>query len=320
MKMRSIIIVAMMVLLLSACTVSAPRPAPSPPVRTELEVTEEQILASDSSGHFINMWVGSSAAVITGGHSQTLSAVPFTDGESVYIPLADAAAVFGGTVIPEPGGGFTVAYDETLQDTRYQKNITIYPGKCRAKDNISGEQIEIASMGSLAAPVLKDSIVFVPDFYFDFFLTQTYAQHDLRTGLITVSNFDDGRMLAGFTLEDDFSMLGTAVKNRFSPTGKSEMLVDGELYETAYSDGTIELGVRTGSGLPDGMQTMIHSITLLTDAYATPRGLRVGDPVDRCYELYGSRPNDLGQVVAGVLNITEQDGVITGITRLAGGS
>lgn len=276
--------------------------------------------SDDSSGHFINMWVGSSEAVITGGHSCTLSAVPFASGGNVYIPLADAAAVFGGTVTPEPSGGFTVAYDETLQDTRYQKNITIYPGTCRAKDNISGEQINIASMGSLAAPVLKDSVVFVPDFYFDFFLTQTYAQHDLRTGWITVSNFDDGRMLAGFTLEDDFILLGTAVQNRFSPTAKPEKLVDGELYETAYSDGTIELGIRTGSGLPDGMQTMIHSITLLTDVYATPRGLRVGDPVDRCYELYGSRPNDRGQVIAGILDITEQDGIITSITRLAGGS
>jgi hypothetical protein len=264
------------------------------------------------------MWVGSTEAVITGGDSHALSAAPFAKDEDVYIPLKDVAAVFGGTVTPESDGGFTVAYDETVQGVRYNKNMTIRPGESQAIDNISGNQVDIVYMGSSAAPVIQGDIVFVPDFYFNFFLTQTYAQHDLGTGWITVSNFDDGRMLAGIKLEEDFDTLDDAVRSRFSSLGDPKTLVEGSLYETTYSDGNIELGVRTGDDIPDDMHTIIHAITLLTDSYATPRGLRVGDPLDRCYELYGYQPNDLGQVIAGLLKITEQGGIITGITIYAG--
>lgn len=280
----------------------------------------EPELHDESRGHFINMWVGSDEAVITGGNSFTLSAAPFAEDGIVYIPLADVTAAFGGTVTPEEDGGFTVAYDEIVQETHYEKNMTVWLGDTQATDNLSGTQVDVKYMGCSAVPVLKGNIIFVPDFYFDFYLTQTYAQHDLRTGWITVSNFDDGQMLAGFKLEDDFSLLDTAVQSRFLPMGASKILAEGELYETAYSDGMIELGVRTGSALPEGIQMQIHSITLLTDTYATPRGLRVGDPVDRCYELYGEYPNERGQVIAGTLNITAQNGTITSITYYAGGS
>jgi len=234
------------------------------------------------------------------------------------VPLTDVAVFLGGTVTPDTDGKFTIAYDETIRGVRYEKNITIRLGDCNATDNTNATQINITYLESSSPPVFRDNIVFVPDYYFDFFLTQTYAQHDIQPGWITISNFDDGRMLAGFTLDEDFSALDDAVKRRFVPSSYPKVLIANSLYETCYSDGDLALGVRTGSRLPEGMHTVIHSITLLNDAYKTPRGMRVGDSVERCYELYGYRPNDSGQVIAGMLKITEQDGIVTSITVYAG--
>lgn len=272
----------------------------------------------DSSGQFINMFTESSKASVSSGDICTLQAAPFEENEIIYVPLTDVTTFFGGTVTPGTDGRYTIIYDQTIRGVHYEKNTTIRLGNCNATDNTKGTQFRITYMGSSAPPVFRDSIVFVPDYYFDSFLTQTYAQHDLQTGWITISNFDDGRMLAGFTLEEDFSMLDDAVKERFTTSGDPKVLIENALYETCYSDGDLALGVRTGSSLPDGKHSMIHSITLLTDVYKTPRGMRVGDPTDRCYELYGCRPNDIGQVIAGILKITEQDGIITSITFYAG--
>ena len=89
------------------------------------------------------------------------------------------------------------------------------------------------------------------------------------------------------------------------------------LTETWYSNGDVALGIRTGYYTYEQAST-IHCIILLTDRYQTPRGLRVGDPVEMCLNLYGNLPNDSGQIETGVLELTQENGIITSIMLRAG--
>ena len=56
----------------------------------------------------------------------------------------------------------------------------------------------------------------------------------------------DELTLCGFALNDDFESYPTDVQNRFEATGRREEIDGGALVQEVYTDGIIELNIRTG--------------------------------------------------------------------------
>lgn len=116
--------------------------------------------------------------------------------------------------------------------------------------------------------------------------------------------------VAGIAVGSDFGDLEASVQQRFQPTGEAQPALGlPGYYEQTYSDGNIELVL--GFGLPNWPETRreIRSIRLLTDRYATLRGLRIGDTVERYETLYGTTLT----VGKDLMPVSFEDGRITSI-------
>ena len=178
------------------------------------------------------------------------------------------------------------------------------------------------AMGRTAEPVVRDGVLFVPDFYLEFLPPVLSAGLATLPQIACVHGYNDGRMMAGFRLEDDYFLLPEE-QIQDMVAAKAQVILEPDengdygLTETYYTNGDIALGVRTGYYTYE-QSSSIHCITLLTDRYETPRGLRVGDPVELCLDLYGTLPNDHGQIEAGILELIEENGIIQSITLRAG--
>ena len=283
----------------------------------------------ESAGQFLFVPLGSACGSVKDRETVTLSAAPFTvgnvsDGSAVvYFPLFDVADIFGFTVMDLSSGRYRVVSSRLSGSSLTIRDLTLSVGSVQIRDNQTDKVLTVADvMGRTAEPVVQDGILFVPDFYLELLPSVISAGIMTPSQMAYVYSYNDGRMLAGFRLEDDYFQLSPE-QTQDMEVIKTEVVVEPDengdygLTETWYSNGDVALGVRTGCYTYEQAST-IHCITLLTDRYQTPRGLRVGDPVEMCLSLYGNLPNDSGQIEAGVLKLTQENGIITSITLRAG--
>jgi len=80
---------------------------------------------------------------------------------------------------------------------------------------------------------------------------------------------------------------------------------------------TVFLIIRTGDKRyikREGVSEEINVVALITDKYCTSRGLKVGDSLERCYDLYGVDPSFYGNLITGFLNVEFDDDCI--VTRI----
>ena len=283
----------------------------------------------ESAGQFLFVPLGSACGSVKDRETVTLSAAPFTagnvsDGSAVvYFPLFDVADIFGFTVMDLSSGRYRVVSSRLSDGGLTVRDLTLSVGSVQIRDNQTDKVLTVAdAMGRTAEPVVQDGILFVPDFYLELLPSVLSAGIMTPSQMAYVYSYNDGRMLAGFRLEDDYFQLSPE-QTQDMEVIKTEVVVEPDengdygLTETWYSNGDVALGVRTGYYTYEQAST-IHCITLLTDRYQTPRGLRVGDPVEMCLSLYGDLPNDSGQIEAGVLELTQENGIITSITLRVG--
>lgn len=282
----------------------------------------------ESTGQFLFVRPGSARGAVKGRESVELSAAPFTGapadgGDVVYFPLFDIADLFGFTATDLGSGRYRIVSGRLSGGGWTVRDLTLCAGSTQIKDNRTGEILSAAdTAGRTAAPVMRDGVLFVPDFYLEMLPSVLSAGLMTPSQMAYVYSYHDGRMMAGFRLGDDYFQLPPE-QTQDMKVIKTEVLVEPDengdygLAETWYSNGDVALGVRTGYYTYEQAST-IHCITLLIDRYQTPRGLRVGDPVEMCLNLYGRLPNGSGQIEAGVLELTQENGVVTSITLRAG--
>lgn len=283
----------------------------------------------ESAGQFLFVPLGSACGNVKDHETVTLSAAPFVVGDvsdgsaTTYFPLFDIADLFGFIVTDLGGGQYRVVSSRLSGSSLTIRDLTLSVGSVQIRDNQTDKVLTVAdAMGRTAEPVVQDGILFVPDFYLELLPSVLSAGIMTPSQMAYVYSYNDGRMLAGFRLEDDYFQLSPE-QTQDMEVIKTEVVVqpdengDYGLTETWYSNDDVALGVRTGYYTYE-QATTIHCITLLTDRYQTPRGLRVGDPVEMCLSLYGDLPNDSGQIEAGVLELTQENGIITSITLRVG--
>lgn len=288
----------------------------------EVSCSLEAESIQDSRGNFLNMRLGGKEAIFTGGQPLILDNAPFFEGGIVFVPLVEIMEIFNSEAqFSYEEGSCIINFKHEELGRDYTRNYCIWLDENYALNIDSGEYETFQYINTVASPLLRGETIYVPDFYFNYFF-YGYAQHDLDTGWLTISNFYDGGAMAGFLLDSDFALLADSVRSRFASTGEVEYIDGGALKQEIFSDSDIELTIRTGEKRymkKEGVKEEIHRITLITDKYCTPRGLRVGDSSERCYLLYGKEPGIRGGIILdvtmpGILEVEINNGIVTKIS------
>lgn len=268
----------------------------------------------DPHGIILSMTVDSYNMLIT-GEEYTLKNAPFVQSGIPYVPLREVVELCGGLVRYN-------SFDQSVLVSlpRYDSEPVfsqIWIGKQRVLNNAAEEAPLNDSMypeGAREAfvPILKSGRVFVPAGYFSRFNFFALVRYDEQAGRIWIDNFDDGNSLGGFALNSDFLSYDAAVRSRFNATGEIEIIDNGALKNEIFTDGDIELCIRSGEARymkHEGTRQEIHMITLVSNKYCTPRGLRVGDSEERYLALYGAHTQ--------FLKVELQNGMISRISIFA---
>lgn len=105
---------------------------------------------------------------------------------------------------------------------------------------------------------------------------------DRHRAIITAANNEGGT--AEIPLRRTFFKINPSVRTGLS-RGESR---SGNKTEIYYGDEDILLHIGESPSAFFTIFRQVRGITLLSDRYATQRGLRVGDSAERFYDLYGS--------------------------------
>jgi hypothetical protein len=151
-------------------------------------------------------------------------------------------------------------------------------------------------------PIIQNNRTFVPADYFSRF---GYADVNWNAERKRIIMSDDNTLRVGnLKIFGDFELLDEDIKKRFKNTGRIGEDFPGEV----YSDGDMELILKKET--PSEKDSLkIMKIVLLNEKHSTPRGLKVGDSVDRYMDLYGVSKYEYPNFV----QIEENDGRITKI-------
>lgn len=269
---------------------------------------------TQASGWFISMKAGDGEVFMPDG-SHTLKNVPFVENNIAYVPLRETVELCSGIVrYNEADKSVLIA----LPDSPDAKFSQVWIGSSRVLNNASEEDplrsyLYDGGKASDYIPVVKNGIVFVPATYFERFGFGGVF-YDAQYSIILIDNFEDGNCLAEFKSDSDFSLLDKSIRDRFKSTSKEE-IDSGALIEETFSDGDVELVIRTGEQRymkTEGVKEEIHMITLISDKYCTPRGLRVGDSKEKALRLYGLNEGRFtdGYFSNGHIKIEIQDGKV----------
>ena len=132
-------------------------------------------------------------------------------------------------------------------------------------------------------PFLENGTVYVPLHYLQLSGGSTVLwDSDRRRAIITAAYNEGG--ISTIPLRRTFFKLNPSLRTGLS-RGESQAGNDAEIY---YGNGDILLHVGENPSDFFTIFRQVRGVTLLSDRYATQRGLRVGDSAERFYDLYGS--------------------------------
>lgn len=157
------------------------------------------------------------------------------------------------------------------------------------------------------SPLLRNGQFYVPVTYLSYLNCGVQLKEDAARAILT--DFGIWEELAGFHPTEVFSELPAELTESFQLT-QDPHTEDYEGWGTnvrALTNGSVTVYL---SDLPDGgggAEDTILEIRLLNGSVATPRGLRIGDPVSRADDLYGR------DELSYQLDIESRDGFVTGI-------
>lgn len=242
-------------------------------------------------GLSLSLQIGSHR-MLRNGEPATIPFAPIQCRGIPLVPLAPVIQQFGGTTTPMENGAVQACVALPWQENSYQAicipdAATIQ--RLDADDNQNEADIASALLwfypdcdpGDYQA-ILYNGELFVPP---DYFGRMGFATVDWLPdrGVIIISSFETELQLAGYPLRADFNRLPVALRQPLHQTKDIPYQYNGYMEQIYQSDDlTLLLATQTGSA-----EQSIRAVTLRTNRYATPRGLRVGDSESRFQALYG---------------------------------
>jgi len=270
-----------------------------------------------NTGSIISMKIGSTDAMLN-GLPLKLDEAPFLYYDIPFVPLRNVVNLLNGSIsympkdksaafnlqmmgVSDPG----VSYQVWVGKTNFLCNGT-------GLNNI-GEGVQTQN-SKYYIPIIKSNRMFIPAVLFQREYSFMRASYDPETNVLILDNFNDGTDLGGFIINQDFATVDNKVRDQFKSTGRVNY-PDPHLKAEVFTDGDVELTIRTSSDplylkWPDTKEE-INTITLVSNKYTTPRGLKVGDSYDKYLALYGK---NLASVYKDMLNIETKNNIVTSIS------
>ncbi len=155
-------------------------------------------------------------------------------------------------------------------------------------------------------PFLKDETVYVPLHYLQLSGGSTVLWDADRSCAIITAAYNEGG-ISTIPLRRTFFKINPFVQANFS-AGEASTDRGTEIY---YRNEDILLDIGENPSNFFTIFRQIRGVTLLSDRYATQRGLRVGDSVERFYDLYGSPA--VQDTIDDQMQVVIKDGCVTQI-------
>lgn len=252
-----------------------------------LPVAAHEINGTDSV--CLSMELDSKKALLN-GEPITLNNAPFLENGIVYVPLREIINLYGGIVEYIQDEQAVLMAIKRKNSMGYDKGCfsKIWIGKQKVLTN-TGEAFIHPKYPQNCVPIIKNNIAFIPADYMQFCLFANRLWNAERNRII----FYDGsglKRVDKFVIGSDFNSLDKNIINRFRTTGRIiDQSEDGLFKIEAYSDGDMEVELMTNNVINEKIPPKeIYSIILITDKYKTSRGLRVGDSIEKYWDLYGN--------------------------------
>lgn len=264
--------------------------------------------AADAGGFSITLWDGKKEILFCGQEEQ-LDIAPISMHNMLYLPLRAVVERCGGMVQYEPTERAAMVSLRNHDASPSASFAKFWVGKRQIRgadetliDPAHGDRTQDFS------PFLQDGIFYVPVTYFSYLGCEISMSRDGTR--VTLAAFDNELRLGGVTIQSYLDEMSPAVLARFKPATTYEAHDYGGWYENvrALTDGQVLLYVGDIVWNPDeGKRSMIAEILLIGQDTATPRGLRLGDPVEKWEALYGNSYMELR------FFIQSENGIITQI-------
>lgn len=247
-------------------------------------------LETDSiNGICISMEVNSKKALLN-GEPIPLNNAPFLENGIVYVPLREIINLYGGIVEYIQDEQAILMAIKRKNSMGYDKGCfsKIWIGKQKVLTN-TGEAFIHPTYPKNCVPIIKNNTAFIPADYMQFCLFANRLWNAERNRII----FYDGsgcKRVDKFVIGNDFNSLDKNIRDRFKTTGRIIDQSEDDLFKIeAYSDGDMEVELMTNNVINEQIPPKeIYSIILITDKYKTSRGLRVGDSIEKYWDLYGN--------------------------------
>ncbi|GMQ65330.1 stalk domain-containing protein [Vallitalea maricola] len=248
-------------------------------------------LENDSTnGICISMAVNSNEALLN-GEPITLNNAPFFENGTVYVPLREIINLCGGIVAYIPDEQAVLMALKRPNDTGVFSKIWI--GKARILKDTEEARIVPTFLKPEKlehyVPIVKNGKTFIPTEYFSFCFSAR-TRWNVERNRIILSFFIKELSVEEFTIGTNFNSLDKDIRDRFKTTGRIiDQSEDGLLKVEVYTDGDMEFTLATNevSEVQKDFKEIVK-IVLITDKYKTPRGLRVGDSIEKYWDLYGN--------------------------------
>lgn len=217
-------------------------------------------------------------------------------GQVPFVPLEEVTAQLGGTYenVTDPAGQITGAVFSLPWPSAPNKRYTAQIWLGRTDFQRDDEPVPnewggygwggyMRSQPEEQTPFLKNGTVYVPLHYLQLSGGSTVLwDSERRRAIITASHNEGG--IPEIPLRRTFFKLNPSLRTGLS-RGESQTGNETEIY---YGNADILLHIDKSPSDFLSLFRQVRGITLLSDRYATQRGLRVGDSVKRFYDLYGS--------------------------------
>lgn len=296
-------------ILLTSCSVPETGPSSETVTPSPSAANTASDQTDDGIPDFVLTLVADQTTALLNGEEVILMAAPYVSGCTFYFPLEDVVTLLGGSFVLQ---------GETASIQLFGHSVSVQVGQTAVE--VDGVSYEIPEMrdgfrqsqgDSLLAvaedygPVIMDGIFYIPS---DLFPAQcpSFGLNNLleypQTNMIIIGSIEREFGFDDIRLYDIFADLPEEVRSQYDLAGSAGHVLNYSISE--YRSETTHvyvMNVDEGTEDVEQMDGRICAIYVDSPGPKTPRGLQVGEGIDRAWLLYGhaSMANSFRYTVSG---------------------
>ncbi len=295
--------------LLTSC--SAPQIAPSPETVTPSPsaTNTASVQSDDGIPDFVLTLVADQTTALLNGEEAILTAAPYVSGYTFYFPLADVVTLLGGSFVLQGEMASVQLFGHSASFQVGQTAVEVDGASYEIPEirdgfRLSQEDSPLA-VAEEYGPVITAGTFYVPS---DLIPAQcpSFGLNNLleypQTNMIIIGRIEREFGFDDIRLYDIFADLPEEVRSQYDLAGSAGHVLNYSISE--YQSETTHvyvMNVDEGTEDVEQMDGRICAIYVDSPGPQTPRGLQVGEGIDRAWLLYGhaSMTNSFRYTVSG---------------------